>query len=107
MKLRERLFRRLVDSPRVAEIDQRKRHFEDMNQYIRARNGWMTSVPGDPDMRFEVSPAPRCRISCARLDTSSRRAARRSAYCRTPSSTSSWSVPTTNWSWRPPDRPGR
>jgi hypothetical protein len=56
MKRPERLFRQLVATPRQSEVDKRKERFEALNQYIRARSGWMTSVSGDPDMRFEALP---------------------------------------------------
>jgi hypothetical protein len=54
MKRPERLFRQLVAAPRQPEVDKRKERFEALNQYIRERHGWMVSVSGDSDMRFEA-----------------------------------------------------
>jgi hypothetical protein len=56
MKRPERLFRQLVAAPRQPEVDKRKQRFEALNKFISQRNGWMTSVPGDPDMTFEALP---------------------------------------------------
>jgi len=56
MKPPERLIRKLHAAPRRPEIDERKELFEALNHWIRARNGWLVNVPGDPDMRFEALP---------------------------------------------------
>jgi hypothetical protein len=61
MKRPERLFHQLVAAPRQPEVDKRKEQFAALNEFIRQRGGWMTSVPGDPDMRFQTligSPLP-------------------------------------------------
>jgi hypothetical protein len=50
------LLRQLYAVPRDPEIDERKRRFRDINAYIAQRGGWMTSVPGAREMRFEALP---------------------------------------------------
>ena len=58
---REKMFRQLVAAPRQPEVDKLKQQFAALNVFISQRSGWMTSVPGDPDMRFQAligSPLP-------------------------------------------------
>ena len=52
----ERLFRQLVAAPRQPEVDKRKERFEVLNEFVRSRNGWITSVPGDVEVTIEVLP---------------------------------------------------
>jgi hypothetical protein len=56
MSRRDRLMRQLYTSPRNPEIDARKQRFEGLCEFIQARGGWMTSIPGDREMRFEALP---------------------------------------------------
>jgi len=56
MNRRERLLGLLYTVPRDPEIDAKKSRFDYINNYIGERGGWMTSVPGDRDMRFEAMP---------------------------------------------------
>jgi hypothetical protein len=56
MKRPERLFRQLVAAPRQPEVDKRKERFEALNEFVRSRNGWITSVPGDVEVTIEVLP---------------------------------------------------
>jgi hypothetical protein len=42
--------------PLKPEVKDRKAKFAALNEYIRQRNGWMVSVPGDPAMRFQTLP---------------------------------------------------
>jgi hypothetical protein len=43
-------------SPRQPEGDKLKQRFEALNKFISQRNGWMTSVSGNPDMRLQALP---------------------------------------------------
>jgi hypothetical protein len=52
----ERLIRQLHARPRNAEVDALKKEFEALNEIVRERGGWLTSVPGDPDIRLEALP---------------------------------------------------
>jgi hypothetical protein len=38
------------------EIEDRKERFAALNAFITAQRGWMTSIPGDTEMRFEAVP---------------------------------------------------
>jgi len=89
------------------EVQDRKERFAALNAYIIARSGFMVSVPGDPDMRFEALPARRCRSCCAPPGTRSPRPAPRRGSSRTRSSRSWWLAPAATWSWRRPGQPGR
>jgi hypothetical protein len=42
--------------PLKPEIADRKEKFAAINSYIGKDGGWMTSIPGDPKMRFEALP---------------------------------------------------
>lgn len=50
--------RRPLDAnQRDPTIEERKERFERLNQFVQARGGWVTSVPGAPDpLRFEALP---------------------------------------------------
>jgi hypothetical protein len=50
------LARQLYSSPRDPKIDKRKAKFEAINAYVTKRCGWMTSIPGDAEMRFDALP---------------------------------------------------
>jgi hypothetical protein len=52
----ERLLRELYSAPRNREIDARKEKFEQLNQTIRASHGFVTSIPGDVEVRFDALP---------------------------------------------------
>jgi hypothetical protein len=57
----ERLLPQLSASPRDPKIDARRKRFHDINAYIAEHGGWMTSIPGDRQMRFIAlvgSPLP-------------------------------------------------
>jgi hypothetical protein len=75
----QRQFRRLVTTPRVPEIDQRKQRFEVLNELVRSRHGWLTSVPGDIEVTMETlvgSPLPdelrRAGYEVTEIDTTQR-----------------------------------
>ena len=53
MNRRERLLTQLLIAPRVPEIDERKRRFNDINAYVSERGGWITSPPGERIIRIE------------------------------------------------------
>jgi hypothetical protein len=53
---RERRPRELYSAPRNPEIDARKEKFEPLNQIIRAGHGFVTSIPGDVEVRFDALP---------------------------------------------------
>jgi hypothetical protein len=38
------------------QVQDRKQLFNQINNFIRERNGWVTSVPGDTIVRFETLP---------------------------------------------------
>jgi hypothetical protein len=52
----ERLLRELYSAPRNPEVDARKEKFEQLNQTIRASHGFVTSIPGDVEVRFDALP---------------------------------------------------
>ena len=63
-------------------IQERKARFEAINDEIRKAGGWVTSVPGDRYVDFEVLPAIHCPPrSASRLSPM----ATASASCRIPS----------------------
>jgi hypothetical protein len=39
-----------------AKVADRKERFAALNDFVRARNGWLTSVPGAPDATLECLP---------------------------------------------------
>ena len=42
-------------------VESRKEKFDRMNEWVHSRNGWIVSVPGDPDVRLQTlvgSPLP-------------------------------------------------
>ena len=48
--------RRLCSAPRNAQIDEIEEKFAAINGYISKAGGWLVSVPGDVDMRFQALP---------------------------------------------------
>jgi hypothetical protein len=44
---------------RQHKIEDRKERFEGLLEFVRARNGWITSVPGAPDVTIECLPDSR------------------------------------------------
>jgi hypothetical protein len=56
---RERLLTQLLIAPRSSEIDERKRRFDELNAFVRARGGWLTSVPGAHEVTVECLPGSR------------------------------------------------
>jgi hypothetical protein len=42
--------------PLKPEIADRKTRFEALNNFVRSRNGWLTSVPGAPEVTMECLP---------------------------------------------------
>jgi hypothetical protein len=38
------------------EVNDRKSRFEDLNDFVTSRNGWITSVPGDVSVTIECLP---------------------------------------------------
>jgi hypothetical protein len=44
---------------RQHKIEDRKERFEGSLEFVRARNGWITSVPGAPDVTIECLPDSR------------------------------------------------
>jgi hypothetical protein len=43
--------------PSKPEVKDRKVRFEGLNEFVRARNGWITSIPGAPEATMECLPA--------------------------------------------------
>jgi hypothetical protein len=39
-----------------AEIADRKERFHEINEFVRARHGWLTSIPGDRDVELQTLP---------------------------------------------------
>jgi hypothetical protein len=55
--MNDRLMRQFLTAPPDATIDERKKRFAGLNDFISTRGGWVTSVPAAPDpLRFEVLP---------------------------------------------------
>ena len=48
--------RQLRSAPRDREIEKLKSMFDAMNAFISRNNGWVTSVRGNPEMRFDALP---------------------------------------------------
>ena len=46
----------MPDPQRHRVIAARKERHAALNRYIGERGGWLTSIPGDPLMRFEAPP---------------------------------------------------
>ena len=42
--------------PLTSEVKNRKELFVELNEFVRARNGWITSVPGAVDVAIETLP---------------------------------------------------
>jgi hypothetical protein len=40
--------------PRDPEIDRRKQRFDELNEFVQARGGWLTSVPGAHEISFDA-----------------------------------------------------
>jgi hypothetical protein len=38
------------------DLEDRKQTFAALNDFVSARQGWLTSVPGDIDIRLEALP---------------------------------------------------
>ena len=81
MNCRERLLGVLYAAPRNPEVDERKRRFAALNEFISQRGGWMTSVPGAHETTFDALPGSPLPSSLSRSATSSRRSARPNASC--------------------------
>jgi hypothetical protein len=61
MSRREKLLAALLIAPRSAEIDERKKRFDDIATFISQHGGWTTSVPGSHEITFDAlvgSPLP-------------------------------------------------
>lgn len=56
MKRPERLFRQLNVAPRQTEVDKLKQQFELLNEFVRTRHGWLTSVPGEVEVEMQCLP---------------------------------------------------
>jgi hypothetical protein len=50
------MMRKEIDIPLKPEVKDRKTRFEVLNEVVRSRNGWITSVPGDVDVTIECLP---------------------------------------------------
>jgi hypothetical protein len=42
--------------PLKPEVQNRKARFTALNEFVRSRNGWITSVPGDVEITIECLP---------------------------------------------------
>jgi len=49
----QRLFRQLRSAPRDPALDERHARFVGLNVFVTERNAWITSVPGDTEVRME------------------------------------------------------
>jgi hypothetical protein len=56
MSRQDRLLAQLYSVPRDEQIDARKRRFDELNEFVSARGGWMTSVPGAREVTVECLP---------------------------------------------------
>jgi hypothetical protein len=52
----KRLIRQLYARPRNPEVDALKEEFQALNEIVQERGGWLTSVPGEREIRFEALP---------------------------------------------------
>jgi hypothetical protein len=59
--------------PLKPEVKERKTRFEVLNEFVRSRNGWITSVPGDVERHHRVS---------AWIDSAGRASGARLRSCR-------------------------
>jgi hypothetical protein len=50
------LVRQFVSTPSDPKIDERKKRFEGINEFVTDHGGWMVSIPGEVEMRFEALP---------------------------------------------------
>jgi hypothetical protein len=48
--------RQLRSVPRSPQIDTIKEKFAALNDFVTARHGWLTSIPGDPEVTMECLP---------------------------------------------------
>jgi hypothetical protein len=55
-KDRVRMVRQLIHSPRNPDMDAAKAKFEAINEFVHARGGWVTSVPGATKVTVECLP---------------------------------------------------
>jgi hypothetical protein len=53
------LVRGFAGMPSDPKIDERKKRFDGINDYVTERGGWLISVPGDPAVRMECLPDSR------------------------------------------------
>jgi hypothetical protein len=56
MSRRERLLGVLYATPRSPEIDERKKRFAALNEFVQSRGAWMTSIPGAHEVTFDALP---------------------------------------------------
>jgi hypothetical protein len=54
MKNPQRLIRELYSSTHNPETDDRKTRFAGLNQFVTARHGWLTSIPGESEVTMET-----------------------------------------------------
>lgn len=93
--------------PLKVEVQDCKVRFEALNNWIRARDGWLVSVPGDPDMRFEALPGSTLpdQLRAAGYEVTEIGTAQRILPHAVEQK---WVVgPAARWSWRPPGPRGR
>jgi hypothetical protein len=86
---------------RHAEVDDRKERFAALNEYVPARQGWLTSIAGDRvvTMEWNVCPAQPCRMISARSATSPLARPAKASASWPARSSRSWSpVRTASWS---------
>jgi hypothetical protein len=50
------MMRKEIDIPLKPEVKERKSRFEALNDFVRSRNGWITSVAGTIDVTMECLP---------------------------------------------------
>ena len=89
MKKPERLLRQLTTAPPQPDVEERKERFAVLNAFISKQGGFVISVPGAVDLRFEVIPGSPVPMSSASSATRSPRSGRASGSWPMPSPRSS------------------
>jgi hypothetical protein len=55
MSRRERLLNQLLIAPRSPEADERRKRFNELNQFVQSHGGaWLTSLPGSHEVTFDA-----------------------------------------------------
>jgi hypothetical protein len=89
MKNPQRLIRELYSSTHNPETDDRKTRFAGLNQFVTARHGWLTSIPGESEVTMETLEGSSLPDELKRLGYDVRETGEGSASCLMRSSSTS------------------